>query len=141
MSEFSRASPEVSCTDKSAVKTIPDTVNNLTLTSREALASFSSQCQADLPTAQNTESIPCMSETLDAGPETVDGLAYKEQPAVKTASADDVMSSDEALGSAFKASASPQLSIPPGTAQYPSISNTLDAVPAGLETFQSQRRG
>ena len=68
VTEFSRASPEVSCTDKSAVKTIPDTVINLTLTSSEALASVSSQCQADLPTAQNTESIPCLSETLDAVP-------------------------------------------------------------------------
>ena len=85
--------------------------------------------------------IPCISVALDAGPETVDCLAYKGQLAVKTASVHDVLSSDEALGSAFKASASPQLSIPPGTAQYPSISNTLDAVPAGLETFQSQRRG
>ena len=111
VSEFSKASAEVSCTDKSVVKTVPDTLNNLTLTSSEGLASFSSQCQADLPTAQNTESIPCMSETLDAGPETVDCLAYKGQLAVKTASVHDVLSSDEALGSALKPSASPQLSI------------------------------
>ena len=89
--------------------------------------------------------IPCISVALDAGPETVDCLAYKGQLAVKTASVHDVMSSDEALGSTLKPSASPQLSIPPSTGHhscpflpstdlYPSISSTLDTVSAGLET-------